>query len=603
MFQACRDGKLGEYLLWILPDISVLVLAELVLALVCFRWSRKWVFRIVTTVAAVVCTWSIIHAAYLIRTGTEALPRILLTVVRDPVNGFRLIGGNLVKLPVSSTILLGPSAVGLVFLFCVLARPRLRVYNRRRFATRISVSLIVGLGATFTRPFVGSGSSAHARNPHLRAVMSFFHPSLEESQRQLPYFDQVQLGLKPAHVNHNIVIVVLEGIQYAYTSLAGEHGASTPYLAGLAGQGVEFTSTRSTVTHTTKALFAILTGRYPSVSDDLAEAIPAARPYASLATILQRQLGFRTAFFQSAKGDFESRPGLVHNLGFEKFWARDDLGDPNHFIYYLASDEFAMLEPITEWIKQDTRPFLLTILCSVTHDPYDVPKWYGERAKEPVDRYRQTISYTDEFLAALDVELAGLNLAQETIFCVIGDHGEAFGEHGRSGHDKIAFDEVLRVPFCIRAPLLVGPGAKVAQPVSSIDVTPTLLGLLGFETAGAGFDGIDGLGVIPEERAVYFSGWSQPAPGGFVQGTRKFVYYVEDGSVWLYDLVADPGELVSMEVPEAQEIADGITGWRKNSIFRLRQQQRGMKTVFGYWLVRWSSRLFVRAKYQPEAED
>jgi hypothetical protein len=26
-----------------------------------------------------------------------------------------------------------------------------------------------------------------------------------------------------------------------------------------------------------------------------------------------------TAFFQSAKGTFESRPGLVHNLGFEKF--------------------------------------------------------------------------------------------------------------------------------------------------------------------------------------------------------------------------------------------------------------------------------------------
>jgi phosphoglycerol transferase MdoB-like AlkP superfamily enzyme len=43
-------------------------------------------------------------------------------------------------------------------------------------------------------------------------------------------------------------------------------------------------------------------------------------------------LNFRTAFFQSAKGSFEARPGLVYNLGFDKFWARDDLNDPNAFL-------------------------------------------------------------------------------------------------------------------------------------------------------------------------------------------------------------------------------------------------------------------------------
>jgi len=110
---------------------------------------------------------------------------------------------------------------------------------------------------------------------------------------------------------------------------------------------------RSSVTHTTKALFSLLSGRLPSTSEDLAEAIPVAKPYVSLATILREQLGYRTAFFQSAQGDFESRPSLVHNLGYEKFYARDDLGDPNYYIYYLACDEFALLDPVAEWIKQD----------------------------------------------------------------------------------------------------------------------------------------------------------------------------------------------------------------------------------------------------------
>jgi len=34
-------------------------------------------------------------------------------------------------------------------------------------------------------------------------------------------------------------------------------------------------------------------------------------------------------------------------------------------------------------------------------------------------------------LGAMDKELASLGMKEDTIFCAIGDHGEAFGEHGR----------------------------------------------------------------------------------------------------------------------------------------------------------------------------
>jgi len=314
-------------------------------------------------------------------------------------------------------------------------------------------------------------------------------------------------------------------------------------------------------------------------------------------------LGFRTAFFQSAKGDFEARPGLVHNLGFEKFWARDDLGDTEGFIAYLACDEFLMLEPITEWIKAGEGPFLLTILCSVTHDPYEVPEWFGEPAREPVERYRQTIAYTDKFLEALDVELTKLNLADKTIFCVVGDHGEAFGEHGLMGHGQIAFDEVLRVPFCLKAPLLVEPGTKVVQPVSSVDLTPTLLTLLGFDINDVGFDGADVLGNIRLERKVYFSGWMQEGPAGFVEGDSKFIYNPTERTVCLYDLVGDPRESARIELPEqrAQKVADSIISWRKNSIFRIHQQRTGRMTLFEHWLCRWTNRV-CSAKRQNTTE-
>jgi phosphoglycerol transferase MdoB-like AlkP superfamily enzyme len=399
----------------------------------------------------------------------------------------------------------------------------------------------------------------------------------------------------------NIVLVILEGIQYQHTSLWDENCRLTPYLKSMAGQGIEFTNARSSLTHTTKALFALLTGRFASASQDIAEAVPIDKPYASLATILSDTLGYRTAFYQSAAGSFESRPGLVHNLGFDEFWARDDLEDPNSFLGYLGCDEFAMLQPISEWIGTDERPFLLVVLCSATHDPYEVPEWFGEVQKEPLDRYRQAIFYTDKFLAALDVQMAQLNLMDKTIFCVIGDHGEAFGEHNLLGHERIAFDEVLRIPFCIKAPFFVEAGMRVESMISSVDLTPTLLGLLGFETQYAGFDGINALAPLSQNRRIYFSGWMQEGPAGFIEGGLKYIHNPVNKTVSAYDIANDPLEEVGIELTEKQvtKIAEEIDEWRKGTIIRIDQEKTGRKMLYDRWLCRWANRV-SSSKYNKQ---
>ena len=610
LFHSWRYSLLSEYLSWVLADISFLLVVEVILALVCFRWPKRWVLRTSTIIAAVVCTWSVMNAGWLIRTGIQILPSVLLPLFRAPLHTLRIIGVNLIRMPRAAIILLGPSAIGLTFFFVVLANPLPPAYNRKRFFSRVVISIIIIIVSIVARVAVSKGGSLQAAssgmysNCHLRAIFSVIisdYRSPVKPERKIPTLDQLKIVRKPQRLNHNIVVVVLEGIQYRYTSLADRRNNLTPYLATLAKQGVEFSNTRSSITHTTKALFALLTGWFSSASQDIAETIPAVEPYAGIVTTLRDKLNYRTAFFQSAMGNFESRPGLVYNLSFDKFWARDDLNDPNSFLGYLACDEFSMLKPITEWIKADERSFFLTILCSVTHDPYEVPEWFDTPAREPLGRYRQAIRYTDKFLAALDVELARLNLTDKTIFCVIGDHGEAFGEHEQSGHALIAFDEVLRIPFCLRAPFLVEPGVKVAEPVSSVDLTPTLLGLLGFETETVGFDGVNALGSIPEGRKVYFSGWMQEGPAGFVQGERKFIYNPANRTAGVYDIGTDPLELVRIEPPEqqVQKIADEIVAWRKSTIFQLDQKRSGRKVLFDRWLCRWTNRV-CSAKYRPK---
>jgi len=602
LFHSLRYGLLDEYPGWIMADLSVLIAIEVVLSLVCYRWPRKTVVRSATVIAAVVCTWSVMNAGWLIRTGTQILPRVLLPLFRAPVNSLFIVGVNLSKMPVAAVVLLAPSIVALIFFFLVMARPRLPVFNRKRFCTRIIFCMAIVVTAVAVRPAIAGRGSAQIGsvglryNSQLRAVMSLMLPDYRrppDPKRTIPTLDILNIGMKQHRVKHNIVLVILEGVQYQYTSLANEHGNPTPYLATLAEQGVEFSNTRSTLTHTTKALFALLTGRFASASQDIAEAVPVASPYASIATILAGKLGYRTAFFQSAMGSFESRPGLVYNLGYEDFWARDDSDDPNSFLGYLACDEFSMLKPISEWIKSDDEPFLLTVLCSVTHDPYEIPEWFGTPAKEPIERYRQSISYTDKFLAAMDVELGNLNIADNTIFCVIGDHGEAFGEHGLLGHERIAFDEVLRVPFCLRIPFSVHTGIKIKEPASSVDLTPTLLGLVGFDTESVGFDGVDLLNTIPKGRRVFFTGWMHEGPAGFVKGSRKFIYNPTNKTTCVYDLAADPEENNRIELPQkdADNLAREIINWRKSTVFKIDQQRSGKKEIFDNWVCRWTDRV------------
>jgi len=552
--------------------------------------------------AAIVCTWSVMNAGWLIRTGTQILPRVLLPLVRAPVNSLYIVGVNLANMPAVAVVLLVPSAIALAFFFFVLAKPKLPVYNRRHFITRIIFCTAIVITTVVARPVIarrGSsqiGSVGLRYNSQLRAVMSLVltgYGRQPDPKRTIPAFDQLKIEQQPQHVNSNVVVVILEGIQYQYTSLANQQNNLTPYLKSLASQGIELPNTRSSLTHTTKALFALLTGRFASASQDIAEAVPVVKTYASLATILRDKLDYRTAFFQSALGSFESRPGLIYNLGYDKFWARDDSDDPNSFLGYLGCDEFAMLKPVTEWIKADKQPFFLTVLCSVTHDPYEVPEWFGVPAKEPLERYKQAIFYTDKFLAELDVVLGNLGIADNTILCVIGDHGEAFGEHGLLGHERIAFEEVLRIPFCLRAPFLAETGVKMTEPVSSIDLTPTLLGLLGFKTESAGFDGVDVLKPGADERRVYFSGWMQEGPAGFIEGDRKFIYNPTNKTTCIYNLSADPKELERIELPEQQanRLADEIIEWRRSTVFRLDQKRTGKKELFNHWICRWTDRV------------
>jgi len=240
-------------------------------------------------------------------------------------------------MPAASAILLIPSAIALTFFFSALARPVVPNYNTKRFRIRIAASLAIGalaalgntavsnLGSTpiaaagiryncQARAFWPSFSRAIATWP---ATISATPPAASCSWGD-PHRSKVRLA------EPHVIIVVLEGsstiVRLWPLSRAGSlptrrqprRPDTLPLNTGISGRIVQQRTLRRH-THNQGAVSA-LTGRYPLRLRTFPRPYPVEQNYASLATILERGLGFRTAFFQSATGTFESRPGLIHNL-------------------------------------------------------------------------------------------------------------------------------------------------------------------------------------------------------------------------------------------------------------------------------------------------
>lgn len=166
--------------------------------------------------------------------------------------------------------------------------------------------------------------------------------------------------------------------------------------------------------------------------------------------------------------------------------------------------------------------------------------------------YYAALSYIDHKLGQLIDTLEATGALENTILLFTSDHGDMLGERGMV--QKRAFYEwSVRVPLLLRLPGATHAGARVAEPVSLVDVLPTLLDLAGIpDEPRTDMDGESLLPAIarsiadetPPNRPVFSEYHLEKvhAPCFMVrQGRYKYVL-VHGYDERLFDLVDDPGE-------------------------------------------------------------
>lgn len=364
----------------------------------------------------------------------------------------------------------------------------------------------------------------------------------------------------------NVVLLILESTRADVVEpwAAPEFAGHTPALSAIAHQSLVFEDVYASVTHTSKALVGILCGMYPRLAMPIDESLEGNLPLACLPHLLGG-LGYRTAFMQTAWGRFENRPGLLRNLGYQDVAVQETLARPGfEKIGYFGMDEFAMLEPALQWVDgAGGRPFFLTLLTVVAHHPYVVPSGAARPGTEP---YLAAIAHQDRFAGELLRGLEARGRLDDTLLVVLGDHGEAFGEHLRLQHDAVPYEEGVKVPLLIRGPAWLGPPRRIGGLRHQIDLLPTVLEILGVPWEGL-LPGRSLLTTDGHER-VFSSCWYTDYCAGMRSGTTKVVSHYNRQPLEVFDLARDAGErrdlAPSMAAAELAAAEREVVQWKRS---------------------------------------
>ena len=284
------------------------------------------------------------------------------------------------------------------------------------------------------------------------------------------------------------------------------------------------------------------------------------------------------------------------------------LPDELHVDHWVADRTIARLREHTA--SHPDSPFLIWCSFPKPHSPYDPPydyvRLYDPREIPPpagteslltdrnpvMERTRYThgldslspaalrvikayyyalITHQDAQVGRVMEALVETGVAEDTIIVYTADHGDLMGDFGT--FFKCSFLEgAVRVPFIVAGPG-VRPGRR-EQLAGLQDILPTLA-----EMTGAGLDrdvqGMDLSGVLadpgaPGRELFYAQCGDAPRQAAMVcDGRWKYCYAQEGPTEELYDLAADPTELVNLAA--GADGAERAGPWRRRLIDEARR--------------------------------
>jgi arylsulfatase A-like enzyme len=338
----------------------------------------------------------------------------------------------------------------------------------------------------------------------------------------------------------------------------------TPTLDRLAAEGAVFKSAMSASAWTKPAIPTLMTGIMPSThgvgartyADRLPESVPVVQQ-------IFRDAGWRTASI-SASPLGSSLSGLERGFGaavLPRYW-RGRIGERN---YAIAAD---LHDALLAWHAEEPDQPAFAYVHSIDVHQYQRP-YYRSESFAGVHPYDAAVRDADRQIGELLTQIAAAPRKPDPALIVVSDHGEAFGDHGMTGHGRGLYQSQIHVPLIFWSPGRIEP-IEVHHPVGLADLAPTLL-----EMAGLSFPiSVQGRSLVPYLRGnhepiheylgaslLHFP-WEPDAPKRFALISNEMAKIIAstDGRTYAFDLSADPAERSPLN-PISPPLVSAIQRW------------------------------------------
>jgi len=426
----------------------------------------------------------------------------------------------------------------------------------------------------------------------------------------------------------NVVVILIDDLGWNDVGCYGSKYHRTPNIDRLASDGMRFTDGYAACNVCSPSRAAILTGKYPARLL-LTQWLPSGRWNANKnrlregrylsnlpleeVTIAEamRESGYRTGFMGKWHLGTETYYYPEHQ-GFDINIAGRDYGAPGSYFYPftgkwkipttgqtlhkktpLAGKEGDYLvdrlaEEAENFIRDSAdKPFFLMLSHYAVHAPLQGKRNKTARYEEIAANDRQgkpayaaMVESVDDSVGRVMRILRELKLAERTLVIFTSDNGgfaKATSNSPLRANKGSNYEGGLRVPFIVRWPGKIKPGAVSAEPVIGMDLFPTILDATLLPPRP--HQHVDGESLVPvltgsgrlKRDAIY---WHYPHynqhpsafPSGVIRaGDWKLIEAYETGRLSLFNLAADIGEKMDRSATEPAKVAELHTmlkSWR-----------------------------------------
>lgn len=382
----------------------------------------------------------------------------------------------------------------------------------------------------------------------------------------------------------DVVLVLIDTLRPDHLPAWGYERDTAPFLTRIAAESAVFERAYSTSTWTAPATASLFTSLYPTQHGVTHGFFVHRQKLAEQGKLDPAKLSLRRI-----SDDCATLPELFQRAGYDTLGlaANINIGEQLGFTRGFTRFEHAyggedpkgakaakLIDTLASWRDEldDDEPDFVYLHLNDVHEPHDrtLPH-YEKQADELADAraaYDAEIRAVD---AALERAYRELGWDQGTLFVVVSDHGEEFGEHGGTGHGFSVYRELAQIALMVRAPELGIAPRRVRENVSILDVAPTLAELCGIAgprfVAGASLADTLTTGAPPRVRELFVhrtgrtlkpqvEGSPRESLGelwGVIDGDWQLVRR-EDG-LELYDLARDPRQIRNLAEVEPQVVA------------------------------------------------